>query len=126
VPYVVQQWPGTVYPDEVRDECPEAEHVIDALILRMRAEGPSPDGYGVKTLGKAMGGLWQINLRVEGRHVRVLYAPYGQLIMIFRIHKKPSKQEQNRAYALAKTRKSQYERTRDGQKPGNKGRRVVH
>ena len=51
----VRQWPSSVYPGEVDDECPEARQIIDALILNLARHGPSPDGYGVKTLGKKTG-----------------------------------------------------------------------
>lgn len=107
--YDVRQWPSAVYPDEMIQECPEAEEVIDALIRNMRAQGPSPSGYNVKTLGAKLGGLWQINLKVVKRQVRILYAPYSQRIVLFRIHKKGSPQEQTRAYRLAMTRKREYE-----------------
>jgi hypothetical protein len=105
----VRQWPSTVYPDEVHAECPEALEIIDVLIMNFRRHGPSPPGYHVKTLGAKIGGLWQINLKVSKRQIRVLYAPYEQIIVIFRIHKKGSPQEQTRAYELAKRRKSEYE-----------------
>src|SRR5215470_4365237 len=110
--YDVRRWPDSVYPGEVSAECPEAREVIDTLILRLRSQGPSPPGYQVKTLGAKMGGLWQINLRVMSRQVRVLYAPYDRVIVIFRIHKKGSPQEQTRAYELAKRRKREYDSRR--------------
>jgi hypothetical protein len=106
----VRQWPQTVYPGEINDECPEALEVIDALISQLRVQGPSPAGYRVKTLGANVGNLWQISLKVDKRQVRVLYAPYGQVIVLFRIHKKSSTQEQARAYGLAKQRKREYEK----------------
>jgi hypothetical protein len=109
MPYDVGRWPDSVYPEEVDRECPEAREVIDTLISNLRKQGPSPDGYRVKTLGAKMGGLWQISLKVEKRQIRVLHAPYGQMIVIFRIHKKGSPQEQTRAYGLARTRKREYE-----------------
>jgi hypothetical protein len=105
----VRQWPDSIYPGEVDSECPEAKEVIDVLLLNFREQGPSPDGYQVKALGKKKEGLWQINLKVEKRQVRVLYAPYKQTIILFRIHKKSSPQEQNQAYELAKKRKREYE-----------------
>jgi hypothetical protein len=107
--YEVLQWPGTVYPGEVNRECPEALEVIAVLIRNMCVSGPSPAGYQVKNLGRKMDGLWQINLKVQKRQVRVLYAPYVQIIVLFRIHKKGSRQEQQRAYELAKDRKRDYE-----------------
>jgi hypothetical protein len=107
--YDVRQWPSTVYPGEMDEECPEACEAIDALIRNLRTQGPSPAGYRVKTLGVKVGNLWQINLKVEKHQTRVLYAPYGQTIVLFRIHKKRSPQEQTRAHGLAKRRKSEYE-----------------
>lgn len=107
--HTVLQWPSSVYPGEVDDECPEAKAVIDALILNLGKQGPSPEGYRVKPLGQKVGGLWQINLKVEKRQVRVLYAPYEKTIVLFRIHKKGSPQEQTRAYQLAQKRKREYE-----------------
>jgi hypothetical protein len=107
--HVIRCWPTTVYPGEIEDECPEAQVDIDVLLSQMRAQGPSPAGYDVKNLGKPRGGLWQANLKVEKRQVRVLYAPYGNKIVLFRIHKKGSRQEQERAYVLAVDRKADYE-----------------
>ena len=109
MPHDIRQWPATVYPGELQAECPEAEADIDVLIRALRAEGPSPEGYNVKNLGKSKGGLWQANLRVEKRQVRILYAPFGNTIVLFRIHKKGSPQEQQRAYKLAMDRKQKYE-----------------
>jgi hypothetical protein len=114
-----------VYPGEVNAECPEALEIIDALIRNFRRRGPSPDGYGVKTLGKQLSGLWQINLKVEKRQVRVLYAPYVELIVLFRIHKKGSPQEQRRAYELAGQRKRAFEAERK-EREANVGRRTLH
>jgi hypothetical protein len=108
--HTVEQWPGGVYPGEIRAECPQAEATIDVLIGRMMTAGPNPHGYKVKLLGRRRGGLWQINLKVETRQVRILYAPYDNKIVIFRIHKKSSPQEQERAYDLAQARKRDYER----------------
>jgi len=107
--YDVRQWPSTVYPREIDRECPEAREAIDVLIRNLMTQGPAPAGYKLKTLGVKVGGLWQINLKVERRQARVLYAPYGQIIVLFRIHRKGSPQEQTRAYGLAKRRKSEYE-----------------
>lgn len=125
--YDVRQWPGTsVYPFEVNDECPEAMADIDVLILKMGEQGPSPDGYKNKALGQKNGGLWQINLKVNNRQIRVLYAPYGKTIVLFQIHKKSSPQKQARAYELAKKRKREYELTKEtaGKKSHDRDRRL--
>ncbi len=122
--YDVRQWPSSVYPGEVDRECPEAREVVDALLLNLRQQGPSPAGYRVKTLGAKMGGLWQINLKVRGRQIRVLYAPDGQTIILFRIHKKSSLQEQDRAYELALQRKREYEREKQRAEGGR--HRTLH
>jgi hypothetical protein len=113
MPYDIGQWPAdAVYPTEVDRECPEAREIIDALLFAMRRAGPSPPGYAVKTLGAKQAGLWQINLKVQTRQVPLLYAPYGHTIVLFRIHKKSSPQEQNRAYGPARRRKADYDSAR--------------
>lgn len=66
-----------------------AREVIDVMILNLKTCGPSPEGYQVKTL-RRMEGLWQINLKVKKRQIRILYAPYVRTIVLFRIHKKNS------------------------------------
>ncbi len=122
MPHDVRQWPNSVYPGEVNSDCPEARQVIDTLILNLRRSGPSPEGYRAKNLGKRMSGLWQINLKVEKRQVRILYAPYGPVIVLFRIHKKGSRQEQQRAYELAKDRKRAYGLAKDRAERNSNGR----
>jgi hypothetical protein len=102
-----------VYPGEVKSECPEALPLIDVLLSNLRSQGPSPAGYRVKNLGQKKSGLWQINLKIQKRQVRLLYAPYDQQIVLFRIHKKGSPQEQARAYELAARRKRQFESEQD-------------
>jgi len=125
--YDVRQWPETVYPGEVDRECPEAKEVIAVLIRNMRNSGPSPEGYQVKNLGRKMDGLWQINLKVQKRQIRVLYAPYGAVIVLFRIHKKGSPQEQQHAYGLAKDRKREYEAAKRRAEQNANGRnRTLH
>jgi hypothetical protein len=114
--YAVLKYPTSVYPGEVEEECPEAKEIIDVLLMVMGRDGPSPEGYGVKTLGKEKDQLWQINLKVAKRQVRILYAPYRQKIVLFRIHKKGSPQEQQRAYELAGKRKGEYEAMRKSEK----------
>jgi hypothetical protein len=121
--YDVRQWPNSVYPGEVNRECPEALEVIDTLLRNMMRCGPSPAGYQVKALGAKKGGLWQINLKVEKRQIRVLYAPDGHAIILFRIHKKGSPQEQQRAYELAVKRKADYERAKQSR---NGRHRTIH
>jgi hypothetical protein len=120
--YRVLQWPASVYPGEVDAECPEAKEVIAAVIVMLREQGPSPAGYDVKTLGQKMGGLWQINLKVAKRQIRILYAPDGQSIVLFRIHKKASRQEQTRAYELAKRRKREYVKRKSEQESHDRNR----
>lgn len=108
MPHELKQWPATVYPDET-EEFPEAKPDIDVALLELHRQGPSPLGYHVKPLGKGKGGLWQMNLKVERKQIRILYAPYKDSIVVFRIHKKGSPQEQQRAYTLAMSRKKEAE-----------------
>ena len=110
MPHEVLQRPSTVFPGEAEGECPEAVGAILELIQAMQAEGPNPLGYGAENLGQGVHGLWQINLKVQKRQVRILYAPDGDKIILFRIHKKSSAAEQRRAYAVAGKRKAEYEK----------------
>ena len=103
--FVLQQWPQTVYPDEA-DELPSAKMVIDVALKNLAQYGPKPEGYSVKNLGKKKGCLWQLNLKVEKQQIRILFAPYNKTIVVFKIHKKSSPQEQDRAYADAMKRKN--------------------
>ena len=104
----LRQWPHSVYPDEV-EEFPEAKAAIDVALRELMVQGPSPLGYNFKNLGKHKAYLWQINLKINKRQIRILYAPYSKVIVIFRIHKKGSGQEQQLAYKLAMKRKQQAE-----------------
>jgi hypothetical protein len=115
--YQVHQWPPkTVYPGEAM-QFPEAKVMIDVLIqVRFRQDGPRPLGYSFKPLGKQLDGLWQINLKVKRRQIRILYAPYDQTITVFHIHKKASRQDQQNGYAVARRRKQQYEAWIKGQR----------
>lgn len=107
--HTLKQWPDTVFPGEV-DDFKEALPALTVLLMQMQAGGPSPLGYQVKNLGAKLNGLWQVNIRVDRRQIRVLFAPYSDHIVVFHIHKKSSPQEQQRAYATAKARKTDFER----------------
>jgi hypothetical protein len=98
-----------VYPKEAL-EFPDAKEAIDVALRDLAKYGPAPDGHAFKPLGEKKGNLWQINIRVLGRQIRILYSPYGDVIVIFRIHKKSSPQEQQREYELAMKRKREAER----------------
>jgi hypothetical protein len=111
---------------EGEDECPEAIALIAVLIGRLEAVGPSPEEYNVKNLGKKQDGLWQINMKIEGRQVRVLYAPYDRNIVLFCIHKKSSPQEQTRGYTTAKRRKAEYEKHLKAARGSHGGNRTLH
>jgi hypothetical protein len=97
---------------------------IDVALLELRRQGPSPLGYQVKNLGKSKGHLWQMNLKVNRKQIRILYAPDKDKIVVFRIHKKGSPQEQQRAYLLAMARKKEAEEIMKG--GGHVGSLAVH
>jgi len=102
--YILKQWPAKVYEKEI-DPVWRAQETIDVLLLKMKKEGPAPSGYKSRHHGKGLSGIWQINLKVEKRQIRVLYAQYGLYLVILHIHKKSSPQEQAAGYALAVARK---------------------
>ena len=104
MPHELKQWPADVYSNEI-EEFPEAGAEIDAALLELHRQGPSPLGYHVKNLGKTKNGLWQLNMKVQRKQIRILYAPYKGFIVIFKIHKKSSPQEQQAAYQVAMARK---------------------
>lgn len=105
MPYELRQWPRTVYPGETSD-FPDALADIDVALRELRSQGPRPEGYQFKPLGTEKAGLWQLNFKSSsGKQIRFLYAPYHRVIVVFRIHKKSSAQEQKRAYELATKRK---------------------
>ena len=106
--YELKQWPADVYPDET-EEFPEAGADIDTALLELHRQGPSPLGYHVKSLGKTKNGLWQLNLKVQRNQIWILYAPYKDFIVVFKIHKKGSPREQQAAYQVATARKKAVE-----------------
>lgn len=105
----LRQWPASVYPREA-DDLPDEKPDIDAALRALSRFGPQREEYGAKCLGQGQDGLWQLGFKVNRKRIRILYAPYGDVIAIFRIHPKTSPQEQERAYALARDRKKQAER----------------
>jgi transcriptional regulator with XRE-family HTH domain len=105
----LRQWPASVYPKEAND-LPEAKPEIDAALRALGRSGPQLEEYGAKCLGQSQDGLWQLSFKVNRKQIRILYAPYDDVIVVFRIHPKTSPQEQQRAYALARDRKKQAER----------------
>lgn len=109
MPWHLRKWPNAVYPKEA-EEIPEAKEDIDVALFRLATIGPSLEEYGAKCLGKGQDGLWQLGFKVHKKRVRILYAPYGNTIVVYRIHPKTSPQEQERAYELAKKRKKEAER----------------
>ncbi len=106
--YELNQWPESVYLDAEKGFMVAAiQAKVDLFLDSVRKEGPSPEAFSCKNLGKKLGGLWQANLKVNRLQIRVLYAPYRRKIVVFLIHKKTSKQEQERAYKLAMKRKAE-------------------
>ena len=104
----LKQWPANVYPDGT-EEFPEAGADTDTALRELQRQGPSPLGYHVKSLGKTKNGLWQLNLKVQCNQIRILYAPYKDFIVVFKIHKKGSPREQQAAYQVATARKKAVE-----------------
>jgi len=106
MPYDLCQWPDGVYPGELGQfQSPLAD--IDMALQTLKADGTRTEIYSVKNLGKLKEYLWQLNLRSDGQQIRILFAPYNKMIVVFLIHKKSSPEEQQRAYKLAMKRKRQ-------------------
>ena len=109
MPHRLKQWPASVYPKEA-NELPEAKAEIDAALRTLARFGPMREEYGAKNLGQTQDSLWQLGFKVNRKQIRLLYAPYKDVIVLFRIHPKTSPQEQERAYTLAMKRKKEAER----------------
>lgn len=125
MPHDLRQWPDTVYPGEAQ-QLPQAVIEIDAAIRALSRDGPKLEEYSFKPLGKKKDYLWQINFKANGQQIRILYAPYGSTIVIFRIHKKSSKQEQQRAYDLAGKRKREADKIIKTKDLSHVGRITIH
>ena len=81
-----------------------------AAIRDLARSGPAPPGRTVKKLGKQLGYLWQMNLKVNREQLRILYFPHGQNeIVLVSVFTKGSPQEQQRAYETAVRRKADAE-----------------
>jgi hypothetical protein len=109
MPFRLRQWPSSVYPGEAND-LPDAKPEIDAALRALAKHGPMREEYGAKSLGQSKDGLWQLGFKVNRKQIRILYAPYKDLIAIYCIHPKTSPQEQERAYERAIKRKREAER----------------
>jgi len=104
--YVLKKWPNKVYPGEV-DPTWSAGPVIDVFLNEVRKHGPAPLGYNTKHHGKKMLYIWQLNLKIKGRQIRVLYGQYDNIIVFLHFHKKSSAQEQRAGYKIAVERKKE-------------------
>lgn len=84
---------------------------VKAALRELAEFGPNPPGRSVKTLGKGVGGLWQMSLKVQKEQVRLLYFPWGRkIIVLVSAFKKTSPQVQEREYQTAKDRRKEAER----------------
>ena len=123
--FVLKQWSDRVREKEV-DPVWRADAAIDVLLNRMRSEGPKPLGYKWNHHGKKLSYIWQINLKVEQRQIRVLFANYGLYIVILHIHKKSSTQEQAAGYVTAIRRKKAVDQLMAAKGTGPSGLYSIH
>ena len=123
--YTLKKWPNNVYPGEI-DVTWNAAVTIDVFLNEVMSQGPAPLGYKTKHHGKAMRSIWQLNLKVKGRQIRVLYAQYDKVIVLLHIHKKSSPQEQQAGYALAIARKKETDAIMGGSGKGSNGLYTVN
>lgn len=118
--YVLKKWPDRVYPGEI-DSAWNADAKIDVFLNEMKKYGPAPEGYATKHHNKSKRYIWQSNLKVDGRQIRILYAQYNKVIVLLHIHKKSSPQEQERGYAVAISRKKEADAMMSGAGKGQNG-----
>lgn len=118
--YALKKWPDKVYPGEI-DKVWAADVAIDVCLNEIKQHGPAPHGYSTKHLGKKMRYIWQLNMKIKGRQIRILYAQYDKIIVLLRIHKKSSPQEQQADYSLAISRKREVDAIMSSSGKGSDG-----
>lgn len=110
MPYRLKCHPERVSTKEIEGLTKDLRIEVKAALLDLHRFGPQPEGRHVKPLGKKIGYLWQMNLKVNREQVRILYFPNGQdEIVVVSVFTKTSPQEEQREYGNAVARKAQAE-----------------
>src|SRR5258707_11258737 len=109
MPYTIHQWPGSVQKDEIETLPLDASIAVLVMLRRMRVAGPFPEEYNVKALPRENHGLRQVNLRINGEQIRVLFSVYQTKIVVLHVFKKTSPQIEKRGYEKARDRKKTVE-----------------
>lgn len=121
--YDLRQWPPSVQKDEIDKLPTDAVAAILVLFREMRKRGPKLEEYKYKPLPKHLHGLSQINMKINNEQIRILFAVYGQCIVILCAFKKTSPQIEKRAYQNALARKKAAESLMSG---GANGLATIH
>lgn len=114
--YDIRQWPASVRKSEIGKLPPDAEVAILVMLRAMRLRGAWLEEYTIKPLPGRLHGLNQVNMKVNGEQIRVLFSVYGQCIVVYRAFKKTSPQIEQRAYDIALNRKNAAEQILAGGK----------
>ncbi|SRR6266545_104990 len=105
MPYETRQWPPSVQKDEIATLPGAAEAAVLVMLREMRRRGPWLEEYKIKPLPKRLHGLNQVNMKISGEQIRVLFSVYGNCVAVFHVFKKTSSQIEQRGYDLALARK---------------------
>ena len=103
MPYELKQWPSSIQ-NEVEELPTEAKASVLVMLRGMSQRGPWLPEYKIKPLPRHLHGLNQVNLRNKKEQIRVLFFVSGNMVVIVRVFKKTSPQEEQQAYKLAAAR----------------------
>lgn len=110
MPYRLKCHPERVSTKEINGLAKDLKIEVKAALRDMQRFGPRPEGRDVKTLGKQIGQLWQMNLKVNREQIRILYFPNGTAeIVLVSVFTKTSPQEEDREYERAVRRRAEAE-----------------
>jgi len=105
MPFTVHQWPASLQRKEI-DALPMGARTAVLVMLRaMERDGPHPEAFQTKPLGRHLQGISQANLKIQKEQIRVLYTVYGTRIVLLSVFKKTSPQLEQREYDAALNRK---------------------
>lgn len=114
--YDICQWPASIQKGEIGKLPEDAEAAVLVMLRAMRLRGPWLEEYTIKPLSGRLHGLNQVNMKVNGEQIRVLFSVYGQCIVVYHAFKKTSPQIEQRGYGIALNRKNAAEQILAGGK----------
>jgi phage-related protein len=114
--YDIRQWPASIRKTAIGKLPGDAEAAVLVMLRAMRLRGPWLEEYTIKPLPRHLHGLNQVNMKVNGEQIRVLFSVYRWCIVVFHVFKKTSPAMEQRAYETALNRKKTAEQILAGGK----------